>query len=185
MRDGHDENQELSEEPLNSEFLKNMIVEVSGSLQTLVGPEDSHGFLSVTGANVARWLNEEHLQIDRDVVLDVRDVAEATAQLENAIGADFYVVSISEEEIVFANRRCPFGKKVNGRQSLCAMTSQIIGKTMAENLGYARVTLHEALAKGDPSCRVVVALKPSENASEPTHETMEYFPLGPRNLAAE
>jgi hypothetical protein len=44
------------------------------------------------------------------------------------------------------------------------MTSNVFGVITAENLGYAKVAIEEAIARGDPGCRVVVYLKPTEEA---------------------
>jgi hypothetical protein len=41
------------------------------------------------------------------------------------------------------------------------MTSNVFGSIAAENLGYAKVELQQAIARRDPGCRVVVYLKPS------------------------
>ena len=53
------------------------------------------------------------------------------------------------------------------------MTSNVFGSIAAENLGYAKVVLEQAIARGDSGCRVVVYLKPSEAAQQATGR--EYF----------
>ena len=40
------------------------------------------------------------------------------------------------------------------------MTTSVFGVVAAENLGYARVDIEEAIARGDAGCRVVVNLEP-------------------------
>src|SRR5690606_21333680 len=60
------------------------------------------------------------------------------------------------------NNACPFGSFVEGRPSLCMMTSNVFGSITAENLGYARVEIQEAVALCHPGCRVVVHLKPTD-----------------------
>ena len=52
--------------------------------------------------------------------------------------------------------RSPFAEKVVGRPALCMMTSNVFGSIAAENLGYAKVVLEQAIARGDSGCRVVV-----------------------------
>ena len=53
------------------------------------------------------------------------------------------------------------------------MTSNVFGSIAAENLGYAKVDLQETIAEGDPRCRVVVHLKPTEDAE--ASDGREYF----------
>jgi hypothetical protein len=56
---------------------------------------------------------------------------------------------------------------------MCMMTSNVFGSIAAENLGYAKVVLEETIALGAPGCRVVVYLKPTEEAERV--EGREYF----------
>ena len=53
------------------------------------------------------------------------------------------------------------------------MTSNVFGAIAAENLGYAKVELQETIARSDRRCRVVVHLKPSEEAQAANGR--EYF----------
>ena len=39
------------------------------------------------------------------------------------------------------------------------MTSNVFGRIAADNLGYAGVHIEEAIARGDPGCRVIISLK--------------------------
>ena len=57
-------------------------------------------------------------------------------------------------------------------ESMCMMTSNVFGSIAAQNLGYARVEIEEAIALGDAGCRVVVYLRPSD---EPEPNAREYF----------
>jgi hypothetical protein len=52
------------------------------------------------------------------------------------------------------------------------MTSNVFGAISAQNLGYARVEVQEAIARGDAGCRVLVHLVPSD---QPEPESREYF----------
>ncbi len=49
---------------------------------------------------------------------------------------------------------------------MCMMTSNVFGSIAAENLGYAKVELQETIAEGHAGCRVVVYLRPTEEAEE-------------------
>ncbi len=66
---------------------------------------------------------------------------------------------------MLGNRACPFAEKVVGRPALCMMTSNVFGVIAAQNLGYAKVVIEEAIARGDAGCRVVVYLTPTEGAA--------------------
>jgi predicted ArsR family transcriptional regulator len=86
-------------------------------------------------------------------------VAEVLVDLKRRIQGDFYVISQDDEKIVLGNRACPFGDLVEGRPSLCMMTSNVFGTIAAENLGYAKVSLEETIATGASGCRVVIYLR--------------------------
>lgn len=93
--------------------------------------------------------------------------------LKRRIQGDFYVIEENDERIVFGNRTCPFAEKVIGRPALCMMTSNVFGSIAAENLGYAKVVIEQAIARGDAGCRVVVHLAPTEQAQ--VANGREYF----------
>jgi hypothetical protein len=44
------------------------------------------------------------------------------------------------------------------------MTSNVFGSIAADNLGYSKVVIEQAIARGDAGCRVVVYLKPTAQA---------------------
>lgn len=48
---------------------------------------------------------------------------------------------------MLGNRACPFGDKVIGHPALCMMTSNVFGSIAADNLGYAKVVVEEAIAR--------------------------------------
>ncbi len=100
-------------------------------------------------------------------------IAEVFVDLKKRIHGDFYIIEQTDDKIVLGNRVCPFGEKVMNRPSMCMMTSNVFGSIAAENLGYAKVELQETIAEGAPGCRVVVYLKPTEEAEEASG--MEYF----------
>jgi predicted ArsR family transcriptional regulator len=108
-------------------------------------------------------LRLEHLSRQR--------VAEVLIDLKNRIKGDFYVAEENKDRIVFASRSCPFGKFVESRPALCMMTSNVFGYVAAENVGYARVQIEGAVARGDSGCRVTVFLTPSKES----RDAREYF----------
>lgn len=174
--DACDADGQLSELPISIErdsFFRNLIRELSGTLEEVIGLEEARGFVSVVGAKIGDEFNRiyrEELGRDR---LSRPQVAAACCDLKRRIGGDFYVAEQDAEKIVFANRACPFGDQVVGRPSLCMMTSNVFGRIAAENLGYANVVVERAIAEGDSGCRVVVHLTPAETAG--AHGGREYF----------
>lgn len=152
-------------------FLRTLLRELAGTLQEVVGVDEASGYISVVGAAVGQKLDATYrsaLHVDR---LSREQVAQVLVDLKQRINGDFYVVEEREDRIIFASRSCPFGEYVEGRPALCMMTSNVFGYITAENLGYARVQIDEAIARGDAGCRVTVFLTPTADDSG----AREYF----------
>jgi len=154
-------------------FLRDLIRELSGTLQDVVGLDEASGFISVVGQRIGDQINESYrqaLQLDK---LSREQVAEVLVDLKRRIRGSFRIVEVNDERIVLANSDCPFAEKVVGRPAMCMMTSNVFGVIAADNLGYAKVSLEETIARGDPGCRVVVYLRPSPESA--TADGREYF----------
>lgn len=154
-------------------FLRQLLRELSGTLQEVVGLEQASGFVSIVGQKIGDRINEEYrseLQVPR---LTREQVTQVLVDLKRRIQGDFYVIEESDEKLVLGNRACPFGDMVRDRQALCMMTSNVFGLITAENLGYARVVIEESIAQGHAGCRVVVHLKASPDGGAPAGQ--EYF----------
>jgi predicted ArsR family transcriptional regulator len=153
-------------------FLRTLLRELSGTLQDVVGLEEASGYISVVGGAVGKKLDETYrsaLQVER---LTREQVSDVLVDLKQRIKGDFYIVEEREDRIVLASRSCPFGEFVQGRPALCMMTSNVFGSIAAQNLGYARVQIDEAIARGDAGCRVTVFLVPSDDPGD----AREYYP---------
>lgn len=153
-------------------FLRALLRELAGTLESVVGIEEASGYISVVGGAIGERLDRDYrlaLGVER---LSRAQVGDVLVDLKRRIQGDFRVIEETEDRITFGARSCPFGEYALGRPSLCMMTSNVFGSITAQNLGYARVEVREALARGHAGCRVVVHLKPAETA-EP--ETREYF----------
>lgn len=154
-------------------FLRQLVRELAGTLESVVGLEEASGFVSVVGQRVGEWIDGEYRRalgadkLNRDQVVDV------LVDLKRRIQGDFYVVEVNDERIVLGNRVCPFADKVKDRPSMCMMTSNVFGTIAAQNLGRAKVVLDRTIAEGDPGCRVVIYLKPSAEAN--AADGREYF----------
>lgn len=159
-------------------FLRTLLRELAGTLSDVVGLEEASGFVSVVGQRMGQQINEMYRKSLSAASLTPQQVASVLVDLKRRIQGDFYIIEQDDEKIVLGNRACPFAEKVIGRNALCMMTSNVFGGITAENLGYAKVVLEKTIANGDPGCRVVVYLKPSEVAeSEHAAELMgrEYY----------
>lgn len=154
-------------------FLRTLIRELAGTLQDVVGMEEAAGFVSVVGQRVGDWINDSYRSALALPQLDRGQVAEVLVDLKRRIQGEFFIIEETEEKIVLGNRACPFADKVIGRPALCMMTSNVFGVVAADNLGYAKVSIEQSIALGDPGCRVVVYLKPTPEAQ--AAQGREYF----------
>lgn len=152
-------------------FLRSLLRELAGTLEDIVGLEEASGYISIVGGAIGDQIDSAYKRAIHVDSLSRDQVRDVLVDLKARIQGDFYVIEENEEHIVFGNRRCPFGDYVEGRPSLCMMTSNVFGAIAAENLGYAHVAIEESIAQGHPGCKVVVSLK----ASDPKTGGREYF----------
>lgn len=164
--------EELQVELNRDLFLRSLLRELSGTLERVVGIEEASGYISVVGGAIGEQINTAYKDAYGTPTLSFEQVVEVLVDLKRRIDGDFYVLEVREDRIVLGNRRCPFGRYVEGRPSLCMMTSNVFGSIAAQNLGYARVEIPESIAAGHSGCRVVVHLRPSE---EPERGAREYY----------
>lgn len=138
------------------EFCLDLIRDVAGTLEDVVGLEEAEGYLAVVGTHMGRRLHD-HYSGQREVgTLARQDVPEVLLDLKKKIGGSFEIESETADSITFVNSHCPFGERVANRPSLCMMTSNVFGFISAEANGYAKVELHRTIAAGDGHCRVTV-----------------------------
>jgi predicted ArsR family transcriptional regulator len=163
----------ISELPISLErdlFLRTLLRELAGTLQDVVGIEEASGFVSVVGQRIGDQIDAEYKTALGIATLTRRQVSEVLVDLKRRIKGDFFVIDQDDTKIVLGNRACPFAEKVLDRPALCMMTSNVFGVIAAENLGYAKVVIEAAIARGDAACRVVVHLNPEQQA-----DGREYF----------
>ncbi|GAB4366765.1 MAG: methanogen output domain 1-containing protein [Kiloniellaceae bacterium] len=158
-------------------FTRRLLLELTDVLQGVIGYQEARGFIAVVGARIGDAFNAAYRKAAGERPLGRAEAADAMVDLKRRIGGDFYVLEQSDEEILFGNRRCPFGAAVEGRPALCMMTSNVFGRIAAENLGYAKVSVEEAFASGDGRCIVRVMLQDCERREEVPGR--EYFRVGP------
>jgi predicted ArsR family transcriptional regulator len=160
--------------PLNRDvFVRTLLRHLAGTLQEVVGLEEASGLVSVVGQRIGEEVNAGYRAALALENLTREQVAEALVDLKRRIQGEFYVIEQDDEKIVLGNRQCPFEDKVVGRPALCMMTSNVFGVITAENLGYAKVSIEQAIARGDAGCRIVVYLKPTVRAD--AADGREYF----------
>lgn len=154
-------------------FLRSLIRELAGTLESIIGYEETAGYISLVGQNIGEWINliyKRELGVDR---LSPRQVGQVLVDLKRRIEGCFTIVEQDDEKIVLTNSACPFEDKVLDRPSMCMMTSNVFGVITASNLGYAKVVLDKTIAQGGDGCRVVVYLQPSQAAN--TTVGREYY----------
>lgn len=137
------------------EFVLDLVRDVSGTLEDIIGLEEAEGYLAVVGHMMGERLYEMYRDIPSEEISPDR-VPEILVDLKRRIGGSFEIESITEKAVTFVNHDCPFGARVEGRKSLCMMTSNVFGYITAESRGYAKVELQKTIAAGDGMCRVVV-----------------------------
>lgn len=154
-------------------FMRDLLRHLSGTLQDVVGLEEASGFISVVGQQIGDDINglyRNALQVDS---LSREQVGQVLVDLKQRIHGNFRLVAEDENRLILESTSCPFEDKVRDRPSLCMMTSNVFGTIAAENLGYAKVSLQQTIARGDKKCRVVVYL--NENDEAAAAEGNEYY----------
>ncbi|ODS97571.1 MAG: hypothetical protein ABS49_09725 [Erythrobacter sp. SCN 62-14] len=154
-------------------FLRSVLRELVGILEQTIGEHEAEAYVNYVGLMLGRALHKTYLEAFSVSRLDPRQIASTLVDLKTRIDGDFTIESMDAESIILVNSACPFGEHVIGRPSLCRMTANVFGFITAENLGYSRVVITEAIARGDSGCRVVINLTKSEAPSS-TLET-EFF----------
>jgi len=158
--------QELNVNLERDGFLRNLIRELSGLLEDMVGLEETSGFISVLGQNIGTQINQLYRQELKIPKLNREQVADVLADLKNRINGEFFIEEQDDKKIVLKSKSCPFAEKVKDRSSLCMMTSNVFGVITADNLGYAKVDLEKTIARGDTECRVVVYLEADDEQAK-------------------
>ena len=154
-------------------FMRSVIRELAGILEETVGEQEASAYVNHVGLLIGRALNRDYRAACDTERLDPVQVASALVHLKKRIDGGFSIEAVDDESITLVNSACPFGEKVIGRPSLCRMTATVFGHIAAENLGYARVSIDEAIARGDARCRVVVSLKKPQD--EPQTNETDFF----------
>lgn len=160
--------------PLNRDlFLRTLVRELAGTLEVIIGYEETAGYISLVGQRMGEWINALYTKELGVTTLNRTQVAQVLVDLKQRINGNFSIVSQDNHKIVLSSSSCPFGDAVLDRHSICMMTSNVFGVISATNLGYAKVVLEETIADRCDKCRVTVYLEQSPDAD--AADGREYF----------
>lgn len=142
-------------------FLRALVVQLAQAVEYADGPDAIEALIAQVGATVGGQMEGEYRQA-RELTqhrLTPEQLADCFVRLKQALDGGFSVVEVTDDRIVLANTRCPFGEVVRRSPALCRMTSSVFGGIAGRNSDAgAAVLLEERIAVGDPGCRVVVYL---------------------------
>ena len=155
------------------EFMRSLIRELTGILEETVGVQEASAYVNHVGLLIGRALNRDYRAALATDQLDTQQIASALVHLKKRIGGGFAIEQVDDTSITLVNAACPFGDKVIGRPSLCRMTATVFGHIAAENVGYARVGIKEAIARGDARCRVSISFQKPQD--EPRANETDFF----------
>lgn len=137
-------------------FLLSMVNALSGTLQDVVGLKDAEGYISTVGERIGETICTAYRNSAENGEITEADLSYILTDLKARIGGTFKVENENGGTIEFSNTKCPFGGFVDGRPSLCMMTSNVFGTIAATLHGEARVELLKTIANGDGCCHVLV-----------------------------
>ncbi|MBM2292372.1 transcriptional regulator [Sulfitobacter pseudonitzschiae] len=146
-------------------FFADMIGELAGALEEVIGLEDAAGFVAMVGNRMGDDLSDLYAGLPGFPTETPEDIGRICVDLKEKISGTFTLDEATEDRLIFTNCDCPFGKRVEGRPSLCMMTTNVFGRIAANATGYARVHVSESIAAGHARCRVELGLKPDDNAN--------------------
>jgi hypothetical protein len=87
-------------------FLRNLIRELSGTLEDVVGLKEASGFISVVGQNVGEQMNQDYRSGFKVERLSREQVAQVLVDLKRRIEGRFFIIEETDEKIVLGNHAC-------------------------------------------------------------------------------
>ncbi|WP_269581657.1 methanogen output domain 1-containing protein [Roseibium sp. Sym1] len=145
-----------------SGFFNQIIRELSGALQDIVGLNEAEGFITLVANRIGEQINTDYknaLHVDQ---IPKQHISDVLIDLKRRIEGKFTVEHEDDKIIILRNTRCPFGDNVLDRPALCMMTTNVFGRIAADSNGYARVDIDKSIARRDHECRVIIHLVPDE-----------------------
>ena len=138
-------------------FFADIVANLAETLEDTIGLQDAEGFIAVVGTSLG---NEVSALYDDGKPSDTKDIGRILVDLKERIGGEFKIESVSNDQIVLSNSRCPFGHRAEGKPSLCMMTTNVFGRVAADRNGYAHVIVDDSIALNGKTCNVTVTLTP-------------------------
>ena len=138
---------------LNKESFLNML-----TIQIVAKSTDKKAIKSAA-SKVADHIVEQYNKYYGVEKLNIGQVIEAIEDSQSKIGGKAKVVDRTGRKLVVECTSCPFGDNVKLCQHLCYVTSNVLGKLVSKNLGYAKVNIKNAIAKGSENCLIEIFLK--------------------------
>ena len=157
------------------QFLREMVGALAETIEQVVGLDQAQGFIAVVGDKIGRAVDAEYRR-RAGGEMSLEQIAEALVDFKRRIDGGFSIAAIDAQGVVLVNTRCPYGREVLGRESLCMMTSNVFGRMAAENLGFAHVRIDESIARGDRRC--VVSIRFDDAAPTRSIGGRSYFRTG-------
>ncbi len=151
-------------------FLRDATVALAAELESTIGLVEASYLIGQAGNELGQSIAETCVRQLGELPVEPDALANLLVEQSAQIGGGFAVESVEDDEIVLVNTQCPFSDRVEGHPSLCMMTTNILGRVASEALGYASVTVDEALATGHNRCRVRLCL-----SQEQSIEGFEFF----------
>jgi len=146
-------------------FLRKFVRHITGTLEDVVGLEEATGYIATVAQRMGEQINETYrlsLGLDR---MNRQQLCKVITDLEKRINGCAEILFENDEKIILEGCVCPFGNDVTDRPSMCMLTTNMLAVIIAENLGYAKVSVEESLAQGDTGCKVVIYLQPGDECN--------------------
>jgi hypothetical protein len=99
-------------------FLRNLIRELAGTLEEVVGINEAFAFISVISQTIRDQIDRDYKRALAVSNLIREQVADVLVALKRRIQGDVYVIEEDENKMVMGNRACPFGDRVVGHPSM-------------------------------------------------------------------
>jgi predicted ArsR family transcriptional regulator len=151
---------ELDREKMLSECVRAFGV----MIEDVVGADDARGYVSIVGERIGEFVAAEIAKGVDFESLSIDQTADLLVEVQNLLGGCFDVEVQNGHQIRLTNTQCPYSTQYAGRQSLCTLTSSIMGTVASMCNGQARVQLLETIAQNGACCRAVVHLDGSHGA---------------------
>jgi predicted ArsR family transcriptional regulator len=140
-------------------FLRRLFGHLTSALEEIIGLREVSGLFSVVGQALGDEIDRAYRAALSTSELTRQQVAGALVDFERRLGSDFHLIEQDDERIVLGCRSCGFADAALARPTICALASNVCGVIAAQNLGYARVVVEQAITTSAAGCRVVIHLR--------------------------